>query len=142
MAIANRMSGADLVVQFIHSGGTATLSGDQRVLSVEREQETADATAGSDGARVSIATVKKFSASLETHFIGTAGSAVWSAVLLGTTGTLIYGPQGTATGKPKGSIPMIVKTQTVEFPFDDVAKLTVEFEGQGAEISNPLKDVF
>lgn len=142
MAITDRMTGPDLVVQFIHSGGTATLSGDQKTFSYSREQETADATAGADGARVNIATVKKFSATLETHYIGTAGSATWGSAALGVSGTLLFGPQGTAAGKPKGGFPAIITKQDIDAPFDDVIKLSVEFMGRGAELFNVLKDVW
>jgi hypothetical protein len=138
MAQPDRMTGPDLWVGFVLSaGGTAILSGDQKSLSISREQEVADATAGADGARYNIATIKKFSASIEAHYIGTAGSAIWGSVDIGVSGTLLYGPKGTAANNPKGGIPVIVTKHDISMPFDDVVKLTVEFTGRGAEIFNP-----
>ncbi len=142
MAAAQRITGANAVILFVHSGGTANLTGDQRSLTILREQELADATAGSDAARVVIPTVKKFSARLETHFIGTAGSALYGAVALGAAGTVLYGPAGSAVGKPKGGFPAVVRAQHLAMPFDDVVRLSIEFEGQGAEVFNPLTAVW
>lgn len=142
MAVTDRMTGAAMTVLFIHSGGTATLSGDMNKFALTREQETADATAGSDGARSSIPTVKKFSASMESHYIGTAGSATWGSAALGASGTLLYGPKGTASGEPKGGFPAVITKQDISAPFDDVVKITMEFQGQGMELFNALKDVW
>jgi hypothetical protein len=138
MAVADRMTGAAQYIGFIHSGGTVNLSGDSRTFDVTREQEVADASAGSDGARSSKATLKNYSATLEALYIGTAGTASFGSVDIGKEGTLLWGPQGTATGNPKGSWPMIVTNMSITSPFDDVVMLNIEWQGQGAEVSNPL----
>ena len=142
MAITDRITGAENVVLFVHSGGTANLTGDMTQFSYDREQETADATAGADGARAYIPTVKKFMASMTSHFIGTAGSATWGSAALGAKGTVLFGLKGTAAGQPKGGFPAIITKQTIDAPFDDVVKLEIEFQGQGLEVFNPLKDVW
>jgi hypothetical protein len=136
------MTGAAQYIGFIHSGGTVNLSGDSRTFDITREQETADASAGSDGARSSKATLKNFSASLEALFIGTAGSASFGSVDIGKEGTLLWGPKGTAAGNPKGSWPMIVTQNSITSPFDDIVMLNMEFLGQGAEVSNPISAVW
>lgn len=142
MAVADRMTGPDLVVHFITSGGgTINLTGDQRTLSVTREQEVADATAGADGWRVSIGTLKNASASLEALYIGAAGTATWGSVDIGAEGTLRYYPKGTATGSPKGAFPVITTNASLEIPYDDMVMLNIEFASQGAEIWNPLLNV-
>jgi hypothetical protein len=142
MAVADRMTGASQYIGFIHSGGTVNLSGDSRTFDVTREQEIADASAGSDGARSSKATLKNYSASLEALYIGTAGSASFGSVDIGTEGTLLWGPQGTAAGKPKGSWPMIVTQMSISSPFDDIVMLNIEWVGQGAEVSNPIRQTW
>lgn len=142
MAITDRMTGAEMVVLFIHSGGTAVLSGDMNTFSYTREQETADATAGNDGARVYLPTVKAFGATMESHYIGTAGSATWGSADIGKSGTALFGPKGTAAGRPKGGFPAIVTRADLTAPFDNVVKITVEFKGQGMELFNPMKDVW
>jgi len=138
MAIADRFTGASQYIAFIHSGGTANLSGDSRTFSVSRVQETADATAGADGARASKATLKAFSATVNALYIGTAGTASFGSADIGKEGTLVWGPQGTAAGKPKGAWPMIVTDVSVSSPFDDIVALDIQFQGQGAEVSNPM----
>ena len=140
MALAARMTGGALKVYFVTAGGTADLSGDYRSLSVTRQQETVDASAGNDTARAEIAALKTFAASLETTYIGTAGSAAFALCTLGATGTLQYYPLGTATGSPRGAIPVIVQDQTIEFAYDDMTTVTIEFGPFGAEIWNPLTD--
>lgn len=142
MAVVDRMSGSALKILFVHSGGTADLSGDFRKLAVTREQEVADSTAAADGARSVVTTVKKFMANMEAMFIGTAGSAIWGSAALGVSGTLLYAPKGTSANNPKGGFPAVITKQDPDFPFDDVCKLIVEFTGDGAELFNPLVDVW
>jgi hypothetical protein len=141
MAVANRMTGKDLYIEWVYSGGTVNLTGDARSFEVTREQEVADVTAGADGARSSKATVKNFGASAEILYTGTAGSATFGVLDLGSEGTLRYYPQGTATGKPKGAFPAIVTNVGLALPYDDAAVLTVEWMGQGDEVWTALTDV-
>lgn len=140
MAVANRFTGADLYVEWVHSGGTVNLTGDQRTLSVTRNMETADVTAGADGARAYKATIKNFSASLDVMYTGTAGSATFGVLTLGAEGTLRYYPSGTASGNSKGAFPALVTNTSIEIPYDDAVTLALEFQGQGDEIWNPLVD--
>lgn len=142
MAVADRMTGANLYVALIHSGGTANLSGDARTLEITREQETADITAGADGARSYKGTLKNYSFSLEALYIGTAGTASYGSADIGKEGTLRVGPNGTAAGSPKGEWPVIVTQNSLSIPFDDAVMASIEFQGQGAEISNPFTATF
>lgn len=137
MTVTNRLTGKDLYVGFIGSGGTANLSGDQRAFEVTAEQETADVTAGADGARAVKPTVQNFGASLEVLFTGTAGSAAMAIATLGAEGTLTYGPQGSASGKPKGAFPAIITKRDITMNFDDAVVVKFEFAGQGDETSDP-----
>lgn len=141
MAIADRYSGKNLYVRFITASGTANLSGDFRKLTVNRKQQTWDATAAADGAVVNKATVKEFDASLESLYIGTAGTAAFNIASLGAEGTLEYFPEGTATGKPKGSFPAIVTEQPFSTGYNEGTMVTISWKGQGAEIKNPFVDV-
>ena len=136
MAAANRITGADLVVLFVDGSGTVDLTGDQRNFTPNREQATADVTAGGDSWRVSKATIKNFSATLEVLMTGTAGTATMSRIDVGDEGTLLWGELGTATGKPKWGYPVIVSNASQSIPFDDAAVWTVEFQGQGDEVFN------
>ena len=134
MAVANRMTGAGLYLEWVYNGGTVSITGDLRTFSYGAEQEVADITAGADGARSSKATVKNFSAESEILFTGTAGSAVFAVMPLGAEGTVRFYPQGTATGKPKGAFPAIVTKLDIDMPYDDAVVISVEWMGQGAEV--------
>jgi len=128
MAVATRYTGKDLYVEF---GGTS-LTSDQRSFSVTREQETADTTAGADGARSYKATVKNFTAELEILADSSAGgTGMLGAVQEGTEGTLIWGPRGTTSGYPKNSIAAIVTSVDVSLNFDDAVVYSISFQGQG-----------
>lgn len=132
MAIANRYRGKDLVIQWIYSGGTVTLNGDYTKFDVERSIDLIDATAGNSLDKEYINGVKDGTAKVTFADTGTSGSAVAAAVVEGTAGSLIYGSQGTATGKPKGGFVAIVKSHKFSEPYDDMVTLEIEFQKNGA----------
>lgn len=142
MSAADRITGSNVVGRWIHSGGTAVITGDANKLNVTRQQNVVNATAYGDGAEVNKPTYKVFGATLEGYFIGTAGSATLGSVALGGEGTLVYGVAGTATGKPKGSFPAIVTKADIDAPYDNMVTFKFEFKGQGNEIDNPFTAVF
>lgn len=131
MSFANRATGKDVYVAFIHSGGTAVLTGDQTNFGWDDEMETADMSAGSDTSRVYKGTLLNFSASLETIYTGTAGTAAMYAARPGQAGTLIWGDLGTAAGKPKWGRPVLVTKHSTDEPFDDKIAVTIDFSPQG-----------
>lgn len=142
MALIDRMTGTNQSLQWIHSGGTVSLTGDITNVAYMREGETADATAGADGWRGSIPTVKKVSATAKMHYIGTAGSAAFGSAVLNVAGTVIWGPKGTAAGNPKAGFPGYITKYNFDSPFDNVITLDVEFVASGAELFNPAINVF
>lgn len=142
MGYADRMIGELLNIQWRSNGGTVFLQGDYRSAEYMREQETVDASAGGDGARAAKKTLRKFSASVEICYTGTAGTAVAAQLALGQAGTLILSPLGTATGNPRGGGPMIVTKASFPVKYDDLIVVKYEFEGAGAEIYNPHTDVW
>lgn len=132
MAVTDRMTGKNLVVRWIDTSGTVTLSGDQTVFSPSLEMGMVDLSAGADTVKVYQASLKDFTASFETFYTGTAGTAVQARMIEGNTGTLLWAPEGTAAGKMKWGIPAIVSKYDMSYPFDNGAKITVEFKSQGA----------
>ncbi len=135
MSLANRMTGKNLFLQWIGSGGTVTVSGDQTAFSPDLMLDTVDVAAGSDVMHGYIAGLKDWSATLEKWYIGTAGTAVDYALREGETGTLIWAPEGTASGKPKWGIAALVSKYSTSFPFNDGAKVTVEFKSNGSDLA-------
>lgn len=132
MAIANRYRGNALILQWIYSGGTVQIQGDYTKFDVDRSIDLIDATAGNALDKEYINGIKDGSAKLSIFDTANAGTAVASSLVEGTAGTLIYGPQGTATGKPKWGFQAIVKSHKFSEPFDDAVTLDAEFQKTGA----------
>lgn len=134
MAIGDRYTGVNWYGTFVYSGGTAVLQGDQSSFSWSAEADMVDASAGSAGYKEYIVGIKDGTATLTAMdaITSAAGSALAKATQHGTSGTLIWGPQGNLTGKPKYSVAALVKSVKVEYPYDDVVTREVEFQFSGA----------
>ena len=143
MAASDRMVGTNLLVQFIHSGGTAEISGDFTNFTITRDSQMADLTAADDGGQYNKYLYQINSATLEAYHDGTVSKAtVGSATVRGSEGTILYGPEGTATGSPKGGFPCVVKKSDVTVPYDNGVTHSIEFVGQGTELFNPAVDAW
>lgn len=94
-------AGKNAVVSF---GGTAYESY-FRTIGQDENEDQIDITAGSDAWDTSVGGDKHGEVSLELVMpAGTAGTAVYGAFALGTEGTLIIQPEGTASAKPVSTI--------------------------------------
>lgn len=115
--------------------GSTVLSAEYRKLSIDHSIGLKDASAGGDTARTYLTELTDGKASYEaTDQTGTTtvgGSATWAAVAPGTSGTLNWAPEGTASGKPRGYVTAIVKSRKKELVYDDVTKLSVEWQFSG-----------
>ena len=61
------------------------------------------------------------------------GITVWDALVPGTSSAaLIWGPEGSTTGKPKYTATAVVKKRTKDQAYNDLALATVDFQLQGA----------
>lgn len=125
------IAGSTMVLQWIYSGGTISFAADERSVSWSPSVETVDATAGADTVRKRLTTFKDATASIsmvdQTNAAGTA-----SALDAGVSGTLIIGPEGTATGKRKITFPSFSQGAKYSWPFDGVAEITCDFMANGA----------
>jgi hypothetical protein len=132
MTVANRYTGKNLYVAFAGQ----ELSGDFTAWEVTRTSDTADVTAGSEDARSYLATLKDATFRLERFDTATGGSAVMAALVEGASGTVEFGPQGTATGKPKYSAVAIVTNVSSSYPFSDAVVVTADFQRSGDWITH------
>lgn len=115
------------------SGGTTTLQAASRNFSWAPTMNFIDATAGSDTFEQllpSYGTGAEFSAELLAQ---TGGTALAAKLARGTKGTVIYGPEGSTTGKLKYSIPAYSTGPQWESPFDDVTVLRANWRQYAAE---------
>lgn len=133
MALANRYIGKDLYIGAGASGATA-ITGDQRTFTVSKTIDIVDLSAGADTDKGYTFSLKDGDASLELLDTGSSGSAVLALFQPGAQGTLLYGPQGTASGKPKGGFVYIVKDLKESYPYTDAVMLTVTFQKSGTAL--------
>jgi hypothetical protein len=125
-------TGSSLYLTF----GTTVLNAEYRKFSVEESIGLKDASAGGDTARTYLTELTDGKATYEaTDQTGTTtvgGSATWTALAKGTSGTLLWAPEGTASGKPKHTVVAIVKNRKRDIVYDDVTKISVEWQFSGA----------
>lgn len=124
-------SGKDLVFQWVYTGGTVTLTGDQRTVSWTPDVKLMTATAGSDADDTFLVGAK----SGKVSYAGlpqTGGTATEDGLVEGTGGTLTIGPEGTAGGKRKYTIPAISMGAKMNWPYADVCELTCDWTKNGA----------
>ena len=131
MAATQRLTGKNLYVAWIDATGTVAISGDQTAFDPGFTGETVDASAGADDWRVHLATMKDAAMKMETYYKGTNGTATLARVEIHDSGTLVWGPEGTAAGKPKWGIPALVTKNDYSMPFDNLIKVTIEWKQQG-----------
>lgn len=126
--MAELIAGPTSVMQWVYSGGTIALNGDYRTFSWNPSTDYAEVTAGQDTHKGRLPTLKDATASI-TLVVQTSGTAIATALQPATAGTLIYGPEGTAVGKRKITLPAYCDGAKVEFPYSDVAVITCGFTG-------------
>ena len=131
MANTDRISGKDVYVSF---AGTE-ISGDFTSVSFSEEEDLIDVTAGDDTYHYYLPLNRKDGeCSIESFW---AGTATFQALAVGSAGTLLIGPRGTATGatpsNPKYTWDrVVVKTREVEHPFDNSVTYSVTFQFSSA----------
>lgn len=140
MSATQRLTGKNLVVLFQTGGQEYVISGDQTTLEVTFDTNEVDMTAGNDTHTYMKATTRRHSATMTCRYIGTEGTATWGQIPIGTEGTLIFGPDGTEVGKPKGGFPCYVKSKSMPIPYADNVMRTVTFSPQGGEYGTSVFD--
>ena len=121
--MSTEFAGSALKLQF---GGT-DLATAYRSFEPEESVNVVDASHGSDTGRRKIVTLRDGRVTVEMVDLND-GSTIWNAVVPGTGGTLIWGEQGTAAGRPKHSVYAVVASRRRSVPYDGVVTIRVEFE--------------
>lgn len=109
------------------------LEADYREFSFSEEIGMADASAGSDAARTYLKTLEDGNATLTLLLQADGTAATDPAQLLekGAEGTLEWGPEGTAAGKPRRYVNAIVQSYEERSPYDDVIEISASFQFSG-----------
>jgi hypothetical protein len=123
-------SGSAIVMNWIYSGGTVTLTGDQRSVNISPSIDFIDTTAGADPRRKRLASIADVTVSWSA-LMQTGGTAIEDALAEGAAGTLIVQPEGTAAGKRKYTIGAFSQGAKLNFPYSDAVEITCDWMGDG-----------
>ena len=126
--MAELISGPTMVLTWTISSATINIAGDFRTVTWSPSTAYADASAGSDTQVGRMPTLKDATAQIEA-VTQTSGTALAAAMQPGQAGTLIIGPEGTASNKRKITLPAYCDGAQFPFPYADVATLSVGFSG-------------
>jgi hypothetical protein len=127
--------GSSASIQWVYTSGTAQLSGNYRKVDYKPSVDLIDVTAGSDAAKLYISAQKdgQLTVSGLVDTGGTVGNIAGTAALVeGTGGTLILGPEGTAAGKPKQTFPAIAMGIQLGVSYNAATEFTITFQQNGA----------
>lgn len=131
----------------IGQGGYVGINGtavpNWREFTIEPTADVVDSSAGSQAYKTYIAALKDATASLVYVYEGTAAGTTFLAYhKVGTTVTLLWGPEGSVAGKPKGSNSAIVTGHSKPMKYDDLVLRTVSYQFTGDPIFDDEEDVF
>jgi hypothetical protein len=129
--MANDILGQNASISWVYSGGTVALNSDYRKYDDTPSVDLIDVTAGSDTAKTYLVDLKdgKFNV---TMIAQSSGTALITALTEGTGGTLLVGEEGTATGKPKTTIPAISLGAKRSVQYSNVVEISCDFQQNGA----------
>ena len=133
----NSYSGSALVVTWTQASGTNIISGDQTSFDYTPSIDLIDQTSGADTNKKYLSSVKDGSVSMTSYFqSGTnlRGTASWTTLTEGLVGTLMWQPEGTATTKPKYTMPAISKGVGFSHPYADKVTASLSFQQNGTRV--------
>ena len=100
-----------------------------RSFNPSEEADTEDASAGSDTHRTYLTTLIDGGASLTmVAQSGTVGTALWDALAPTTSGTLEWGPEGTASGAPRRYVTAVLTSRDESIEYDGVVEWNIEWQ--------------
>lgn len=128
--------GNAMYVGWIYAGGTATLSANFQKVTETPSIDLVDVTAGADTTKVYLASFKDYKVNVSglEDTGGTIGALAGTALGPGASGTLVVGPEGTATGKPKRSYPVMSQGVVRNYAYAGASEFSIDFQGWGAMV--------
>ena len=123
-----KYTGKDMVIKF----GTVSVAGQGRSFEITQSADEVDVTTYGSTDKEFITGFVDRSATLEI-LDDSASQTVKNAFAPGSTGSLVWYPQGTTAGKPYGSIGTAVVTGADQsYPYDDAVLVSVTMRLNGA----------
>ena len=124
-------TGRNLYMTFIHPAGTVVLNTDYRSVNTDEQIDLVDVAAGSDTDRTYKIAIKDGSIAY-AGLHQAAGTAIKQALEAGNIGTVILSPEGTASGKPKETYPVISMGAKMAYPYAGAVEVSCSFQKNGA----------
>lgn len=126
-------AGSSLYATWVTSAGTTVLSGDYRTFTLTPTINLYNETAGSDSHAQYIPGLKNATCTFGC-VQQASGTAFYTACIEGAQGTLFVGPEGTASGKQKITIPAISMGVTWNQAYNDLVTIDIGFQESGARL--------
>ena len=122
--------GKDTTVSF----ATVDISGEQRSVSYEETADTLDDTVVGLDNRTKIASLKDCSFSYEALDTSGDWTPAWEAIPNGASGVVVVMPEGAGSNLRTVTFTAVITSRSVEFPYDDLAKVSLSGEVSGAVV--------
>jgi hypothetical protein len=111
---------AGTVRSAVFAAGTTTLSTDyRRFTAIDDSITLVDKSAGADEERSFIAILSD--GAMNASVLHDGGTVLYGAFAKGLSGTLVYGPSGTADGKMKITRPAVIESSRLALAYDDLS---------------------
>lgn len=111
--------------------GATELQTYYRTAAFDETVDLVDKSAGADGNKTYLSALKDGTYTQDI-VMPTGGTALITALAVGTSGTLLFGPEGTAAGKPKASVLAIIQSRGRPLAYNDVTTMSVTWQFNGA----------
>jgi len=116
-------TGTGMYLKFV----STVLSTNYRSYSTSDKMGLVDQSAGNDSGSTYLTTLRD--GSMQTSVKHKAGdTAVWAAMAPGTEGTLEWGEEGTAAGKPKHTVNAYVQSRQQAANYNDLIIVDLQFQ--------------
>lgn len=127
--------GKDLQFQWVGTAGTLDMSEYQRGVTFSPTVAIHDVTTGAATYNTKMIGLKDFTVSYkglwQSGTAGTATTTMENTLKAGEGGTIYLGPEGTATGMRKYTLPVISQGPQVNLQYDALTEINISFDGNG-----------
>ncbi len=134
MPLGQKYVASTLVAEWTPLGSTTptVISAFGRDLGLDEDMEEADTTTYGEPNRTYAATIREFGANMEVLLED--GYVIEDLLFSGAKGTLDIYPNGKTAGKKKISGPFFVGSRPRQYPYSDVAMMTVSWRPRGGVV--------
>jgi hypothetical protein len=123
-------SGTALYATWQHPAGTLVLNTDYRQFNDQPSVNLLNARAGNDQSESYLVDTKDGQVTY-TGLAQNGGTVLITALTEGVSGTLVFGEEGTAVGKPKTTIPAICMGLQRNIQYNQLVEFSVTFQQNG-----------